>query len=175
MAEITEPRVSGPKTVGRPMRHRYFLLMLLFAGLFVFRVLAQLTQAIHPVSFLPPFQAWHGATLPYPLLGALQVGIIVVLVNVLWRVRTDIISHRPWKYRVWFALGGIYFASMAVRLFAGLTFLADHPWFSKSLPAFFHVVLAIFILILGHYIYSKATNPMSFPGGFGTVHEEQGD
>jgi hypothetical protein len=62
-------------------------------------------------------------------------------------------------------LGGIYFAFMAFRLFAGLTFLEDHPWFSKSLPAFFHAVLAAFVLTLGHYLYRKATPPTLLGGG----------
>ena len=131
--------------------------MLFLAGLFVLRVLAQLIQAIHPVSFLPPFRAWHGAVMPYPVLVVLQIAVTLVLATILWRVQTDAISPRRWKYRVCFALGGIYFGFMAFRLFAGLTFLTDHPWFSKSLPAFFHVVLATFMLMLGHYIYRTWT------------------
>lgn len=141
------------------MGRRYFPWMRALAGLFVLRVLAQLIQALHPVSFLPPFQAWHGAVLPYPILVASQVAVMLVLACVLWRVRTDAISPSPWKHRTCFTLGGLYFAFMAFRLFAGLTLLADHPWYSKSLPAFFHVVLATFILMLGHYIYSRAAEP----------------
>ncbi len=155
------------------MGRRYFPWMLALAGLFVLRVLAQLIQARHPLSFLPPFQAWHGALLPYPLLVVSQVAVMLVLASVLWRVRTDAISPSSWKYRTCFTLGGIYFAFMGFRLFAGLTLLADHPWFSKSLPAFFHVVLAIFILMLGHYIYKKSADPTPRTGGNPTVREEQ--
>ena len=138
------------------MTHRHFAWLLVLAGLFVSRVLAQLIQAVQPVSFLPPFQAWHGAVLPYPLLVASQLVIIAILAIILHRVRSDAISPSRWKYRVCFSLGGIYFVFMAFRLVAGLTLLADHPWFSKQLPAFFHVVLASFILTLGHYIYQRA-------------------
>ena len=74
------------------MGRRYFPWMLALAGLFVLRVLAQLIQAIHPLAFLPPFQAWHGAVLPYPLLVASQIAVIFVLAIMLWQVRTDAIS-----------------------------------------------------------------------------------
>ncbi len=155
------------------MGRRYFPWMLTLAGLFVLRVLAQLIQALHPVWFLPPFQAWHGAVLPYPLLVASQAAVMLVLARVLWRVRTEAISPSPWKYRTCFAIGGIYFAFMGFRLFAGLTLLADHPWYSKSLPAFFHVVLATFILMLGHYIYKKGAEPAPHSSGSITVRGER--
>ena len=138
------------------MGRRFFPWMLSLVGLFVLRVLAQLIQAVHPIPVLPAFDAWHGAVLPYPLLVVLQVAIILVLARVLWRVRTDSISPRRWKYRACFLLGGVYLSFMGFRLAAGLTFLADHGWFSKSLPAVFHVVLATFILTLGLYIYKRA-------------------
>jgi hypothetical protein len=138
------------------MGKKYFPWLLGLAGLFLLRVLAQLIQAIHPVSFLPPFQAWHGAVLPYPVLFFSQAVIIVVLAVILFRVKTDAIIPNPWKYRACFTLGGVYFVFMAFRLISGLTFLDDHPWFSKHLPAFFHTVLASFVLLLGHYIYQRA-------------------
>ncbi len=137
------------------MGRRYFPWMAALAGLFGFRVLAQLIQVLRPVSFLPPFESWQGAVLPYPLLVASQAAIILVLGRVLWLLRVDGISPSRTKYRICFALGGIYFAFMGFRLVAGLTLLAGHPWYSKSLPAFFHVVLAAFLLLLGHYIYRR--------------------
>ena len=155
------------------MRYRYFSWMLLLAGLFGLRVLAQLIQAIYPVPFIPPFQAWHGAVMPYPALVASQFVIIFAMAVVLLRLRADAVVPRRWKYRVCFGLGGVYFSFMAFRLIAGLTFLSDHSWFSKSLPAFFHIVLAAFILLLGHYIYQKATMPPSDGDNTVTIEEEK--
>lgn len=125
----------------------------LLAALFVFRVLAQLLQSVFDIPFLPSFDAWHGGVLPYPVLLASQVVIVVVLYAIIWRAGTHAMVPRRWKYRVCFALGGIYFSFMAFRLLAGLTFLAGNPWFSKGLPAFFHLVLAGFVLVLGWHIY----------------------
>jgi len=137
------------------MGRRYFPWMLALTGLFVFRSLAQLLQASHPVAFLPPFESWHGAAMPYPLLVVLQLAIACVMIAAIWRVKRDAVNPSPWKYRLCFFLGGLYFSFMAFRLVSGLTILADHPWFSKSLPAFFHLVLASFVLVLGHYIYER--------------------
>ncbi len=138
------------------MGNRYFPWLLILFAMFVFRMLAQLVQSVYPVPILPPFGAWHGAVMPYPLLFTIQLVITVILTIVLWRVRSDAIVASPWKYRVCLTLGGTYFSFMAFRLFAGLTFLSDNLWFSKSLPAFFHVVLATFIFLLGRYIYERS-------------------
>ena len=134
------------------MGRRHLTLMLLLSGLFTLRVAAQLVQAVHEVPFLPPFEAWQGSAIPYPALLGLQASIIAVLIAVLWRVNTYAIAPRPWKHQACFALGGVYFAVMAFRLIAGLTFLAEYAWFAKSIPALFHVILASLILTLGHYL-----------------------
>ena len=154
------------------MLYRNFYWMVLLAGLFGLRVLAQLIQAIYPLSFMPPFQAWHSAVLPYPVLVASQVVIILLIAAVLLRVKADAVVPHRWKYWTCFSLGGLYFSFMAFRLIAGLTFLSDHPWFSKSLPAFFHVVLASFILLFGHYIYQKAANAASDGDNSVAIEEE---
>ncbi len=148
------------------MGRRYAAWLLALSGLFVFRVLAQLAQALYPLPFLPPFDAWHGAVLAYPALLACQVVIVVALVYVTWRVAAERLVPRSWKSRLCYALGVPYFLFMAFRLVAGLTFLADQPWFAKSLPAFFHVVLASFLLVLGHYIQARCR---SVPAGAGSA------
>ena len=95
--------------------------------------------------------------MPYPALLASQAGILVVMAVVLVRVKADASAPRPWKHRTCFMLGGVYFTVMAFRLFAGLTLLTEHSWFAASLPALFHIVLATFILTLGHYLYRRGT------------------
>ena len=131
----------------------YFRLLLFLAGLFVLRVLAQLIQAIRPVSVLPPFDAWQSGVMAYPILLSAQIAIVVFLAAILWRVGTQAVSPRPWKYRLCFVFGGVYFASMAFRLVAGMMVLSDIEWFSRIIPTFFHLVLATFLLTLGLYIY----------------------
>ena len=137
--------------------------MVLLTGLFVFRVFAQLVQATYPLALLPEFDRWHGSAMPYPALVGFQILVILGLVTVLRRMKSGSIVPTPWKHRACFAIGGVYFASMTFRLIAGLSFLSSHPWFAKSLPAAFHVVLASFILALGSYIYKKANKKYVVP------------
>ena len=137
-----------------PLHQRYLPWMLALAALFVLRVLAQAVQWAGPVPFLPPFDTWQGSGLPYPALLASQVLIVALLARALMVVRSRSIAPATWKHRACFVLGGAYFAAMAFRLAAGLTFLSDTGWFAESLPALFHLVLAAFVLLFGHYVYS---------------------
>ena len=140
------------------LHSRYLPWLLALTVLFVLRVLAQAVQWAAPVAFLPPFDAWQGSALPYPVLLTTQVAVIALLVRVLFLVRADAVRPASWKHNACFILGGAYFAVMAIRLVAGLTFLSDVEWFARSLPALFHVVLATFVLLFGHYLYRAGKN-----------------
>ncbi len=123
---------------------------------FLLRVLAQLMQFYSDVAWLPPFEAWAAGGLPYPLLVGLQIIIITVAVDVIRKLARNALSpQRKWAI-FFFAAGGLYFIAMAARLVAGVTILADIPWFAASLPSAFHLVLAGFILTLGRYHWSNA-------------------
>lgn len=122
-------------------------------ALFVFRVLAQLIQKFYNLPFLPSFEAWYSGTLAYPWLFASQIIIIAIMS---WTmsgfIRKNTIPRRT--LGIWlFAMGGIYFASMSFRLIAVFTFATGHPWLGAHIPAFFHIVLASFVLLLGHFHY----------------------
>ena len=125
-------------------------------ALFALRVLAQLVQAYSDVGWLPSFAAWAAGGLPYPVLVAVQVIIIAIAVEVIRKLaRGDVRPRRKWA--LWLlVLGAIYFGAMAGRLVAGLTFLAENAWFAASLPAAFRLVLAAFVLVLGHYHWSES-------------------
>lgn len=142
------------------MGRRYYPWMLGLTALFGVRVVVQLIQAVYPLPGLPPFQAWHGSTMSYPLLLVTQGIIIYLMIWLAGQVRTDALSTQSWHARACFLFGGAYFGFMAFRLVSGLTVLSDHAWFAKSLPAFFHLVLASYVLVLGHYIQrsSKAAS-----------------
>ena len=138
-------RVQG----GHIDKHAYWLSGLL--SLFAFRVFAQLLQAVHPVGWLPPFSEWQGSSLPYPALLTVQLLIILVLVNLIRKIGQRRLAPDVRIGRVFVVLGGIYFTVMLLRLLLGLTLLASVPWFAKSIPAFFHLVLASMLLLIGHY------------------------
>lgn len=138
--------------------HRtYVPWLMLCYGLFLFRVAAQLVQKFYDLPFLPPFAAWYSGALAYPWLLASQIVIIAVMG---WAIigfsKSRTIPRRGRGYWL-LGLGSIYFMVMAFRLVAGFTFATDHPWLGAHIPAFFHLVLASFVLLAGHFHYRYST------------------
>jgi len=125
-------------------------LAVLFA-LFCFRVAAQLVQKLSPVEFLPPFDAWQSGALAYEALLFFQVLILAGCLKVVLAFLKESVAPAPRTGKICLALGGLYFSVMIFRLVAGLTFAPDHPWFGARIPTFFHLVLASFILLWGHF------------------------
>ncbi len=126
----------------------YLSVLLLF---FCFRVFAQLIQKYFPTSLLPSFSAWYSGALAYSWL-LLAQGIIILLFS--WVIDGFLSNKTKPRYRLGcflLAIGSLYFCLMTSRLIAGLTFAKNHPWWGATIPAFFHLVLAAFLLIWGHY------------------------
>lgn len=118
---------------------------------FLFRVAAQAFQAWRPVAWLPPFDSWHSATLPYSLLLASQLVILAVQFWVLIAMIQGRGRPRRWLGVTLLVLGAAYFGFMLFRLVAGLTFLRHVPWFDAILPTEFHLVMAAFLLVLADF------------------------
>lgn len=126
--------------------------------LFCFRVGAQLLQYFYPVSFLPAFENWQSGALPYWVLVIFQIIIIVICFRMTYQIITGTAQPNRKTGRFCLLFGIIYFSIMLFRLVAGLTFTPDHVWLGAKLPAFFHLVLASFLLILGHFHFKFGKN-----------------
>ena len=136
--------------------HKHYLPWLrLCFFLFLFRVTAQLIQKFYTLPFLPPFEAWHSGALAYQWLVASQILIIAVMSWVIADFAKSRLLARRKLGVCLLALGSIYFMAMLFRLIAGFTFATDHPWLGAPIPAFFHVVLAAFVLQVGHFHYKN--------------------
>ena len=124
---------------------------MLFLSLFCFRVGAQLLQRFYPVPFLPAFEDWHSGALPYWALVIFQIIIIAICFRITCQITTGTVepNYRIGKLSLLFGI--IYFSIMLFRLVAGLTFAPDHAWLGAKLPTLFHLVLASFLLVLGHF------------------------
>ncbi len=120
-------------------------------ALFSLRVIGQFIQVVSPVDYLPDLEYWQGSGTPYGVLLALQLSIMVVVVFIAYRIMHGLLMARKRLGKVLLILGSIYFIVMLLRLILGVTVLSDSPWFSKSIPAFFHLVLAGTVLTIGHY------------------------
>jgi len=130
---------------------RYLPYLLLLFALFLFRVIGQLVQLFCPLSILPPFSAWQSGALAYHWLFGTQI-LIIILFSVTIRgfAKQTTRPNRRWG-RWLIGVGSIYFGVMVLRLLAGITVAKDHPWLGAAIPAFFHLVLATFILFVGHF------------------------
>jgi hypothetical protein len=144
---------SADKSNASPAAH--VVLLRSFTVLFALRVTAQLVQWVRPTPFLPRFDAWQGSGLDYPVLLTSQ---LLILALMGWGIRAvHGGAHGRKSVGRWLiVLGVLYFGSMSARLVLGLTVLSDFAWFSKPLPALFHLVVAGYVLTLGHY-HSRET------------------
>jgi hypothetical protein len=146
----------------RARQHAIWLIVLL--ALFVFRVLAQLLQWTFPISWLPSFEAWHSATLSYPVLVSTQIAIIIAAVWLIRGLLRDAMAPNSLLGRVLTWFGAVYFVGSVLRLFAGLTFGRDNAFLSAYLPGVFHVVLALMVLIAANYYRNDAPLISKRPG-----------
>jgi hypothetical protein len=130
---------------------RYVPWLSLLICLFTIRVVAQPLSLFFQFKLLPSFESWHGGVLPYPILIVAQGLIIVWMCRVVKQFNNGsaLASHRLGVYVLIFA--SIYFTLMLVRLILGLTLLVENRWFASMLPALFHMVLATFLLLYGHF------------------------
>ena len=131
----------------------YGTLMWFLTAAFACRVSAQLLVLSYPELPLPAFERWHSEVLPYPILVAFQLAILLMLGSLSQRVFSDqLIPNRKRAKRLR-VFGATYFLTMLFRLCLSISVihlpgLSDMAWFQRPLPSFFHLVLASFILIL---------------------------
>lgn len=133
----------------RTPSHAVWLWLLL--GLFCFRVAAQLIQTQAPVAWLPDFESWHSAVMPYPLLFTAQLAIIAFCGWMAWRVSTGRLERSARAGRVWTTLAIVYAVVMLVRLLIGLAEPSTPRWFHSHISIAFHFVLAGFLYVVGSY------------------------
>lgn len=130
----------------RPVTNTTHAWLWVLAALFLLRVLAQ--PLAHRVPTLPPFEAWQGSSLSYPLLLALQLGIIAVMVAANLRASKQGLPYRPRLARGLAIFSALYFAIMLARLAVWGVWIEAPVWFQRPLPAFFHLVLASWLMLI---------------------------
>jgi hypothetical protein len=123
----------------------------LCAGLFAIRVIAQAVALVLPSDFLPTFESWHGGVLPYAVLLSTQLLILYWMVKTAKRFSLNAIQPRQRFGMLVTIFASFYFGIMLLRLILGLTILSEHRWFASYLPAFFHLVLACYLFLYGHF------------------------
>ena len=128
---------------------RYAWALWLLTAMFAVRVVAQ-PAALALDGLLPSFDSWDGGVVPYPVLLVTQLVILGWLARTAWRFSLGNVAPDRRIGRLALTFGGVYFAAMFVRLLLGVTVLSDVRWFASPLPAFFHLVLAAYLLLYGY-------------------------
>ncbi len=152
-------RTSTTSTDGTNSAHASLLWLLL--GLFCFRVAAQLVVAVTPLPFLPPFEAWHSDSMPYPVLVIAQIAIIALCARMARGIAMERTEARSRLGALLLLLGGLYFLFMMVRLVLGATLLSDLSWWHAPVPSCFHLVLASFLIVAGHFHRNTRMNRLT--------------
>jgi predicted acyl esterase len=138
----------------------YFWALSALLILFCLRVLGQLIVATYGVDFLPPMEEWFSGILPYPALLCCQLLIIAVYGRVCFEfARQDgffVIPKRQFGSNlINFSL--IYLLVMILRYVIRMSLYPAERWTGGSIPIFFHLVLALFLLLLGLFHYCRAS------------------
>ncbi|MEO8164806.1 MAG: hypothetical protein ABI619_05360 [Betaproteobacteria bacterium] len=137
----------------------YVLAMVALTALFALRIAGQAIQFVAPQTFLPAFDAFQGSRLSYSVLVLSQLLILAIMVRTCRRTAAgiNVPSPRLGRWLAWF--GAIYMAGSVGRILVGLAMPAAPAWFSTWIPAFFHVVLAAFVLTAAAYHLHFAPTP----------------
>ncbi len=137
------------------MQQRTYALVL--GGLacaFFLRVVGQLVVVIWAPPFLPPMAHWQSGLLPYPVLLTSQMLILLLQFKVsrdLWHGIGFFNVRRPrvGKALCWFSY--VYFTAMIVRYVITMMLFPERRWFTGTIPIFLHMVLAVYLYLLGRY------------------------
>lgn len=129
----------------------YAGVLAVLTGLFGFRVLAQFLQIWSVSTVLPGFEAWHSGTLPYPMLFMAQLLILALCIKITWSMSRESLEPSRKKGGYLLFVGLVYMSAMLIRLGIGRFGVPDHNWFGAVLPTIFHLVLASFLLVYGHF------------------------
>ena len=120
-------------------------------AMFGARVLGQMLQRWMPQPFLPPAEAFQGSSLPYGVLLSTQLVILAAMFYLTVQMQTGTLvpSRRLGVGLAW--AGAIYMTFSIGRIAVGLAVPEANSWFRTWIPAFFHLVLAGFVLTVSLY------------------------
>jgi hypothetical protein len=118
-------------------------------ALFAVRVAGQAVQRWIPQPYLPPFAAFQGSRLPYPVLCLAQLAIVSLMTRACWHAWRGTLPRNLRIAQVLGWAGSAYMAGSLLRMAIGILAPSAPVWFRAWIPGIFHVVLAAFVLCLG--------------------------
>ena len=140
----------GDEAMERFLSKYAYLVLICLTCLFAIRVTAQLVGSVFSNALIPDFDRWYSGAVDYQILLPIQLLILsamIVVICVLPQLKLKQSSLITFKSFAFF-----YFAIMFVRLIIALAEVSSLSWFQLPLPAFFHLVLASYLICLNQFI-----------------------
>ncbi len=132
------------------------LILAVCTSLFALRVLGQVLVVTIAPRWLPANEHWYSGLMPYRYLLPSQLILLAAMIAITVAVyqESDFFSGDLWETVAPFlvVLSGIYFASMVVRYVITMVRHPEWRWFQRTIPIWFHMVLAIALWSFADYL-----------------------
>jgi hypothetical protein len=123
--------------------------------LFLLRVLGQLVVATARPRWLPRMEQWYSGLLAYRYLLPVQLLILGIMVAVACGFTAGhgvlVDPRRPVPGRWLVGYSYLYMTAMLVRYVVWMKRRPDQRWLGGTIPIVFHLVLALFLYVVGRY------------------------
>ena len=127
--------------------------------LFVLRVLGQALVEFFTVDWLPSSEAWASGLIPYPILLAIQLVMLIAMVKIasdVWRQSGFFLAAPASWSRLLIGCSAVYAGSMAARYILTMILRPEMRWLGDTIPIFFHFVLAAFLYTWGKFLARRS-------------------
>ena len=132
-----------------------FLILAVCTALFALRVLGQAMVVTRAPRWLPSSEHWYSGLMPYRYLLPSQLALLTVMTAITVQVyfNKGLFAADWWARAAPYlaVLSWIYFGSMVVRYAVTMTMRPELRWFKRTIPIWFHMVLAVALWAFADY------------------------
>ncbi len=125
------------------------------AFLFALRVSGQIVVALYAPRWLPAMQHWYSGLMPYRYLLPAQLvllALMVLIANDVYRMEGFFADNGWGAFSAPLRIGAAaYFVGMVVRYVLTMALKPERRWFKRTIPIWFHMVLATALWTFGSY------------------------
>ncbi len=133
-----------------------FLILTVCTSLFALRVLGQALVVTRAPRWLPSNEHWYSGLLPYRFLLPAQLLFLAIMIAIALAVYRDdaFFATDGWGRAapILVVISGVYFVSMALRYVLTMALRPERRWFKRTIPIWFHMVLAIALWAFADYL-----------------------
>ena len=133
-----------------------FLILTVCTSLFALRVLGQAFVITRAPRWLPSNEHWYSGLLPYRFLLPAQLLFLAIMIAITMAVYRDepFFATDGWGRAapILVVISGVYFVSMALRYVLTMVLRPERRWFKRTIPIWFHMVLAIALWAFADYL-----------------------